>query len=59
MEVFDVINTRKRLAGIAIVAPNVVAKKMADMEASLSEKPFATFDSIDDATAWTNMLLEK
>lgn len=56
MEVFNVINNRKRLTGIAIVTPKNIAKKMADMEAPLSEKPFSTFSSIDDATAWLKTL---
>jgi hypothetical protein len=52
MEVFDVINNQERLLAMAIVAPREVAKKMADMEAPLCEKPFATFTSIEDAVAW-------
>lgn len=56
MEVFNVINTRQRLVGIAIVTPRTIAQKMADMEAPLSEKPFSTFSNIDDATAWLNTL---
>ena len=56
MEVFNVINTRQRLVGIAIVTPRTIAQKMADMEAPLSEKPFSTFSNIDDAIAWLNTL---
>ncbi len=56
MEVFNVINNRKRLTGIAIVTPKNIAQKMADMEAPLSEKPFSTFSNIDDATAWLKTL---
>ena len=56
MEVFNVINNRKRLIGIAIVTPKSVAQKMADIEAPLSKKPFSTFSNIDDATAWLNTL---
>lgn len=56
VEVFNVINTRKRLVGIAIVAPQNTAKRMADMEAPLSKKPFSTFNDIDDATAWLKTL---
>lgn len=56
MEVFNVINARQRLVGIAIVTPRNIAQKMADMEAPLSEKPFSTFSNIDDATAWLNTL---
>lgn len=58
MEVFNVINTRERLLGIAIVTEREVARKMADMEASLSEKPFSVFQRIEDATAWLNTLHE-
>lgn len=56
MEVFNVINNREKLVGIAIVAPKNVAQKMAKMEAPLSEKPFSTFNDIDEATAWLNTL---
>ena len=56
MEVFNVINNRKRLIGIAIVTPKSIAQKMADIEAPLSKKPFSTFSNIDDATAWLNTL---
>jgi len=56
MEVFNVINTRKRLVGIAIVTPRNIAKKMAEMEAPLCKKPFSTFNDIDDATAWLKTL---
>ena len=56
MEVFNVINTREKLVGIAIVTPKNIAKKMADMEAPLSKKPFSTFSNIDDATEWLNTL---
>ena len=56
MEVFHIINNRKRLVGLAIVAPKDIARKMADMEAPLCEKPFSTFSDIDDAAAWLNTL---
>jgi len=58
MEVFNVINTRERLVGIAIVTTKDVARKMASIEASLSEKPFSIFGNIEDATAWLNTLHE-
>lgn len=56
MEVFHIINNRKRLVGLAIVAPKDIARKMADMEAPLCEKPFSTFSDIDDAAAWLTTL---
>jgi hypothetical protein len=56
MEVFGVINSRERLLGLAIVAPKETAKKMAEMEAPLCQKPFATFTSVDDAVAWVKEL---
>lgn len=52
MEVFSVINSRERLLGLAIVAPKNSAKKMADMEAPLCQKPFSTFSNVSDAVAW-------
>lgn len=51
-EVFDIINSRDRLKGLAIVAAKDSAKKMAAIEAPLSKKPFATFSSVDEAIAW-------
>lgn len=56
MEVFGVINSQERLVGMAIVAPRNTAKKMADIEAPLSQKPFATFSNIDDAIVWLKTL---
>lgn len=56
MEVFNVINSQERLVGIAIVAPGNTAKKMAEIEAPLSQKPFATFNNIDDAVVWLKTL---
>lgn len=56
MEVFNVINSQERLIGMAIVAPQNTAKKMADIEAPLSQKPFATFSNIDDAIVWLKTL---
>ncbi len=56
MEVFSVINSQERLVGMAIVAPHNTAKKMADMEAPLSQKPFATFNNLDDAIVWLKTL---
>lgn len=52
MEVFSVINSRERLLGLAIVAPKDSAKKMADMEAPLCQKPFSIFSNVSDAVAW-------
>lgn len=51
-EVFQLINSRTRLQSIAIVAPKDSAQKMAQIEAPLCQKPFATFCSVDDAVAW-------
>jgi hypothetical protein len=52
MEVFSVINSRERLLGLAIVAANDTAKKMAEMESPLCQKPFSTFSNVDDAVTW-------
>ena len=52
MEVFNVINSRKRLLSLAIVAPKDTAKKMAEMESPLCQKPFSTFSNVDDAVSW-------
>ena len=52
MEVFSVINRRERLIGLAIVAPKDTAKKMAEMESPLCQKPFSTFSNVDDAVSW-------
>jgi hypothetical protein len=51
-EVFHLINSRVRLQSLAIVAPKDSAQKMAQIEAPLCQKPFATFSSVDDAVAW-------
>ncbi len=56
MEVFSVINIQDRLVGIAIVAPKDTAKKMAAIEATLSQKPFAIFCNIGDAIVWLKNL---
>lgn len=52
LEVFQVINEQDRLVAVAIVAPQGVRKKMADMEAPLCNKPFSTFVDLDEAIAW-------
>lgn len=52
MEVFNVINSREKLLSLAIVAPKDTAKKLAEMEAPLCQKPFSTFSNVDDAVAW-------
>ena len=56
MEVFSVINSREKLLGLAIVAPKDTAKKMAEMEAPLCQKPFSTFSNVDDAVGWIKTL---
>ena len=58
-EVFHVINSRVRLQGLAIVAPKESAQKMAQIEAPLCQKPFATFCSVDDAIAWLKTLQQE
>ena len=56
MEVFNVINSQERLRAMAVVAPEDVSKKMADIEAPLCKKPFATFTDIDSAVSWIRSL---
>jgi len=42
--------------GLAIVAAKGSAIKMAEIEAPLCQKPFATFSNINDAVAWLETL---
>jgi len=49
IEVFNVINNQSRLMGLAIVAAKDSARKMAEIEISLCQKPFAIFSNINDA----------
>ena len=56
MEVFKVINNQERLLAMAIVAPQDLRKKMADIEAPLCKKPFATFSDIESAVTWIQSL---
>lgn len=55
-EVFDVINTQSRLIGLAIVAVKASARKMAEIEAPLCQKPFAIFSNIKEAVAWLEII---
>lgn len=58
-EAFSVTNNRNRLKGLAIVAEKNSAKKMAEIEAPLSQKPFAIFSRVDEAIEWLRTLHQK
>ncbi len=58
-EVFSVTNNRNRLKGLAIVAEKNSAKKMAEIEAPLSQKPFAIFSNVDEGIEWLRTLHKK
>ena len=58
-EVFDVINNQSRLMGLAIVADKDSARKMAEIEAPLCQKPFAIFSNVKEAVAWLETIRPK
>lgn len=45
------------LKGIAIVTPNEIGKKNAEMELNFFNKPMAIFDSISEAYTWGTQIL--
>lgn len=55
-EVYSEANAHDRLRGIAIVTHKTTAGIMAKIEAPLSQKPFETFDDVEQAIAWAKSL---
>lgn len=59
VEVYNEANKHDKLRGIAIVTNKTTELKMAEMEAPLCQKPFSTFNNVDDAVAWVQGLHQK
>jgi hypothetical protein len=55
-EVYAEANSHPRLRGIAIVTHKKTSDIMAKIEAPLSQKPFETFNDVDQAIAWAKSL---
>lgn len=56
-EIYNEVNDRSKLKGIAIVTHSKAADMLTDLEAPLCKKEFAKFDSLDQAISWGKTLL--
>ena len=57
VQVFDFLNNWVPLKAIAIVTHRTMSKTIAQIDQSLSNKPLALFDSIEEAQAWIDTQL--
>ena len=49
----------ENLAGFCVVSANFMAKSTAEIESLFVKKPFAIFDTIEEAENWVKNLIEK
>jgi hypothetical protein len=58
-EIYEEVNSREKLRGLAIVTHSKAANMLTELEAPLCRKAFAKFDCMDDAVNWARGLLSR